>query len=349
MYDALLVVSFGGPEKPEDVMPFLENVTRGRGIPRERLLEVAEHYYQFGGKSPINEQCRALIAALRAEFARQQIELPIYWGNRNWHPLLADTLREMRADGVKHALAFATSAYSSYSGCRQYRENLAAAQMEVGEGAPEIDKLRVFYNHPGFVEACSARVQEALARFSRDERAGLRLVATAHSIPCSMAETSDYEKQLRETVRLVAAETSLDDWDLVYQSRSGPPAQPWLEPDILDHLRSLHAQGVNNVIVAPIGFTSDHMEVVFDLEMEARALAGQLSMKMERAGTAGTHPAFIRAIREIVEERLDPEKPKRAIGVFGPNHDFCPRNCCPAPQRPGTPRVSEVPSVSQQP
>ncbi len=348
MYDALLVVSFGGPEKPEDVLPFLENVTRGRGIPHERLLEVAEHYYHFGGKSPINDQCRALIEALRNEFEASHVNLPIYWGNRNWHPYLADTFRQMQSDGVKHALAFVTSAYSSYSGCRQYRENLAAAQIEIGNGAPAIDKLRVFYNHPGFIEACAARVREALAEFSEEERATVRLVATAHSIPLSMAETSAYEKQLRETARLVAAEVSIDAWDLVYQSRSGPPTQPWLEPDILDHLRALRGQGVRSVIVAPIGFTSDHMEVLFDLDTEARELAEQLGMKMVRAATAGTHPAFIRAIRELVEERLDLQKPRCAIGAFGPNHDFCPRNCCPAPQRPGRPPVSEVPSVSQQ-
>src|SRR5579884_640475 len=193
MYDAILLVSFGGPERPEDVLPFLENVTRGRGVPRERLLEVAEHYYHFGGKSPINDQNRALIEALRKELDEHDIRLPIYWGNRNWHPLLPDTMRQMRADGVGRALAFVTSAYSSYSGCRQYRENLAAARMEVGEGAPEIDKLRVFYNHPGFIKACADRIREALAQFSQDERESLRLIATAHSIPCSMAATSAYE------------------------------------------------------------------------------------------------------------------------------------------------------------
>ncbi len=343
MYDALLIVSFGGPEKPEDVLPFLENVTRGRAISRERLLQVAEHYYHFGGKSPINDQCRALVAALRAK-----IDLPVYWGNRNWHPFLPDTLRQMRTDGILHALAFATSAYSSYSGCRQYRENLAAAQIDAGEGAPAIDKLRVFYNHPGFIEANTARVREALTHFTNEERAALRLVVTAHSIPAAMAESCAYEQQLRETSQLIAREASLSDWDLVYQSRSGPPAQPWLGPDILDHLRSLHLEDVKNVLIAPLGFTSDHLEVLYDLDVEARALANHLGMKMVRAATAGTHPAFIQMICELVEERLDSAKPKRAIGVFGPNHDFCPRNCCPAPQRPGTPRASEVPSVSQQ-
>ncbi len=348
MYDSLLIVSFGGPEQPADVMPFLENVTRGRNIPCERLLDVAEHYYHFGGKSPINDQCRDLISALRPELERHGIRLPIYWGNRNWHPFLADTLRQMRDDGVKRALAFVTSAYSSYSGCRQYRENIAAAQAEVGPGAPSIDKLRVFYNHPGFIEACADRVREALTHFSPQERAALRLVSTAHSIPCSMAQTSDYEKQLRETSRLVAEAAGLGDWDLVYQSRSGPPTQPWLEPDVLDHLRKLSAQGMRNVIVTPLGFTSDHLEVLYDLDTEARELAAELGMKMIRAGTAGIHPAFISAIRELIAERLWPGVRKSAIGLFGPNHDLCPSDCCPAPQRAGKPPASEVPAVSQQ-
>ena len=348
MYDAVLIVSFGGPEKPEDVMPFLENVTRGRNIPHERLLEVAKHYLHFGGKSPINDQCRELISALKAELSGHGILLPIYWGNRNWHPLLADTLREMRNDGIEHALAFVTSAYSSYSGCRQYRENLAAAQIEVGERAPAIDKLRVFYNHPGFVEACADRVRESLSTWSFENRSQVRLVVTAHSIPCSMAQTSAYEQQLRETARLVAETVGLAHWDLVYQSRSGSPGQPWLGPDILDHLRNLRAAGVENVLVAPLGFTSDHMEVLYDLDTEARELAAELGMKMVRAATAGSHPAFIKAVRELIEERLRENEPRRAIGSFGPNHDFCPRGCCPAPQRPGRPLASEAPSVSQQ-
>jgi ferrochelatase len=334
MYDAVLVVSFGGPEKPEDVLPFLENVTRGRNVPRVRLLEVAEHYYHFGGKSPINDQCRALMAALRNELAERGPDLPVYWGNRNWHPLLADTLRRMRDDGVRHAAAFVTSAYSSYSGCRQYRENIAAARAEVGEGAPKVDKLPVFYNHPGFIEACADRVGEALGPFSRDEPNSFRLVISAHSIPCSMAETSDYEKQLRETSRLVAAAAGLDRWDLAFQSRSGPPGQPWLGPDILDHLRKLQDEGVRNVLIAPLGFVSDHLEVLYDLDVEAAALAHELGMKFVRAATVGTHPAFISMIRQLIAE---------------PNRDLCPQDCCPAPSRAGRAPVLEVPSVSQRP
>lgn len=331
MYDALLIVSFGGPERREDVLPFLENVTRGRGVPQERLLAVAEHYYHFGGKSPINDQNRALIEALR-----NHIALPIYWGNRNWDPFLTDALRQMRADGVRHALAFITAAYSSYSSCRQYRENIAAAQREVGEGAPAIDKIRAFYNHPKFIEACADRVREALDQFSETPLC----VATAHSIPLSMAATSGYETQLRETMRLVAEASHTDGWDLVYQSRSGAPGQPWLEPDILDQLRKLHQQGVRNVLAAPLGFVSDHLEVRYDLDFEAYNLAHELGMKFVRAGTAGTHPAFVEMIRELVEERTGTGSPKRAIGRFGPSHDECPVDCCPAPQRPGILRVS---------
>ena len=355
MYDALLVVSFGGPEKPEDVMPFLENVTRGRNIPRQRLEEVAEHYYHFGGKSPINEQNRSLIDALRGEFATHGVDLPIYWGNRNWFPTLPEALSDMRQAGVKKALAFMTSAYSSYSGCRQYRENIQAAQIEIGPGAPEVHKLRVFYNHPGFIDACADRVQSALAQLNGDTA---HLVVTAHSIPLSMAETSNYQKQLLETARLVAEKTGLEQWDLVYQSRSGPPSQPWLEPDILDHLRSLHLNGVRNVIVAPLGFISDHMEVLFDLDTEAADLAHELGMNLVRAETVGTHPAFVSAIRELVSERMVPDAPKLAIGQFGPNHDVCPANCCPAPQRPqssppaarseaDTPPASAIPAASR--
>lgn len=332
MYDSLLLVSFGGPEKPEDVMPFLRNVTRGRNIPEERLLEVAEHYYHFGGRSPINDQNRALMAALREELDRAGILLPIYWGNRNWSPYLSDALRQMAGDGRKHALALMTSAYSSYSGCRQYRENVAAAQAEVGDNAPAVDKLRVFYNHPGFIEACADRVAEAQTSLG-GPAADAHLVVTAHSIPCSMAETSNYELQLRETARLVAERAGMANWDLVYQSRSGPPTQPWLEPDILDHLRTLAGNGAREVIVAPLGFISDHLEVLFDLDTEAVALAQELGLHMVRAGTAGTHPAFIRALRELIEERLVPGTERLALGLYPPNHDVCPVNCCPAPTR----------------
>jgi len=348
-YDALLIVSFGGPEKGDDVLPFLENVTRGRGIPRERLLEVAEHYYRFGGKSPINDQCRALIAALQAELDRCGIQLPVYWGNRNWHPLLPDTLSRMRDAGIRHALAFVTSAYSSYSGCRQYRENIAAAQAEVGEGAPAVDKLRAFYNHPGFIEASADKLRNALSRFTPDTNGEVRLVFTAHSIPCSMSETSPYIAQLRETSRLVGESAGISQWDLVFQSRSGPPTQPWLGPDILDHLRELHFAGIRKVVVAPVGFISDHLEVLYDLDTEAADLARELGMDLVRAETVGTHPAFMEMIVQLIAERLSPAGPKLAIGAFSPNHDVCPAGCCPPPRKAGKPPASEVPSALPRP
>lgn len=333
-YDALLLVSFGGPEGPDDVMPFLENVLRGRNVPRERMLEVAEHYNHFGGVSPINAQNRALIDALREEFRSAGLKLPIYWGNRNWHPLLPDTLRQMRDDGVRRAIAFFTSSFSSYSGCRQYRENVAAAQQAVGEGAPQVDKLRAFYNHPGFIEPMIDRVREALEKIPAERRSAARLVFTAHSIPTSMAAGCKYEQQLREASGLVAAALGRDDFDLVYQSRSGPPTQPWLEPDVNDKLRELSAAGVRDAVVIPIGFISDHMEVMYDLDDEAAKTAQGLGLNMVRAGTVGTHPRFVRMIRELVEERIRGEGERPALGILGPSHDVCPVDCCPAPQRP---------------
>jgi protoporphyrin/coproporphyrin ferrochelatase len=347
MYDAILLVSFGGPEQPADVIPFLERVTAGRNIPLERLAEVAEHYYHFGGKSPINDQCRMLIEALRQELDSASIKLPIYWGNRNWHPLLEDTLRQMYKEGVRRALALMTSAYSSYSGCRQYRENIVAAQQALGSEAPIVDKIRVFYNHPGFITACADRVKEAVSQLNSGDRPA-RLVATAHSIPSSMAETSNYERQLRETTRLVAEAANLKDWDLVYQSRSGPPSQPWLAPDILDHLRDLKARGVDDIVIAPVGFISDHMEVLYDLDTEARDLAHELGLKVVRAATVGTHPAFVLALRQLIQERLEPgAAPRLAVGAYGPNHDICPPNCCPAPVRAGRPPVLATQTSSQ--
>jgi len=324
-YDAVLILSFGGPERTEEVLPFLENVTRGRGIPRERLLEVAEHYYHFGGKSPINEQNRLLIAALEKELAQHGPALPVYWGNRNWRPLLADTLREMQADGVRRALAFVTSVFSSYSGCRQYLEDIERARASAGPGAPEVHKLRTFYNHPGFIEPMAERVRAA-----REHLPSSRLFFTAHSIPMSMAKCCDYERQLQEACRLVAEQAGCPEWRLVYQSRSGAPGQPWLEPDVLDALREIPSGA--EVILAPIGFISDHMEVLYDLDTEARELADQLGLKMVRAGTVGVHPKFISMIRELIHERVGQAEP-RAMGIFGPSHDVCAADCCPAPAR----------------
>jgi ferrochelatase len=334
-FDAVLVVSFGGPEGPEDVMPFLENVTRGRGVPRERLEEVAHHYERFGGVSPINQQNRALVEALRLELDAHGIGLPVYLGNRNWHPLVADTLNEMAGDGVERALAFFTSSLSSYSGCRQYRENLFDAQTAVGPSAPEVLRTRVFYNHPGFVEANADHVAAALATLDPQRRHRARVVFTAHSIPVAMARRCRYEDQLAECARLVAERAGAASYDVVYQSRSGSPAVPWLGPDVGDHLRELAAAGVREVVLSPVGFVSDHMEVIYDLDVEAREIADELGLELVRAPTAGTHPAFVSMIRELIQERLDPERPKRAVGRHGPSHDVCPPLCClPGNRRP---------------
>ncbi|HET9299441.1 MAG TPA: ferrochelatase [Candidatus Polarisedimenticolaceae bacterium] len=329
-FDSFLLLSFGGPEKLEDVLPFLQNVLRGRNVPEERMREVAHHYELFGGRSPINDQNRALIAALGAELHGKGPDLPVYWGNRNWHPLLADTLRQMAAEGRRRALALVTSAYSSYSGCRQYREDVERARGEVGAAAPEVEKLRAFFNHPGFVEANADAVRAALSELPQ-----ARLVFTAHSVPVSMAAGSDYEAQLGEVARLVAEAVGRVEWDLAYQSRSGPPGQPWLEPDVKDHLTALQARGVTEVALAPVGFVSDHMEVVYDLDTDARQHCESIGIRMVRAATAGRHPAFVSMIRELVLERTG-GAPRRALGRLGPRSDSCPADCCPAPA--GRPR-----------
>ena len=341
-YDALLLVSFGGPEGPDDVLPFLANVTRGRGVPPQRLAEVAEHYLRFGGVSPINGQNRALLAALRADLAQHGVDLPVYWGNRNWDPSFADALRQMRADGVQRAVAFITSAYASYSGCRQYRENLAAAAAEVGAGGPRMDKLRHYFNHPGFVETMTATTMAALEDLPADLRAGAHLAFVTHSIPVAMAATSGpdggaYEEQHRETARLVtdavrAAGGGDHPWALVYCSRSGPPELPWLEPDVNDHLEGLAASGTPAVVAVPIGFVSDHMEVAFDLDTEAAATAAALGVAFTRASTAGTDPRFVAMVRDLVLERAAVERDEPAarasLGTLGPSHDMCPAGCC---------------------
>ncbi len=334
-YDALLIVSFGGPEKADEVMPFLELVLRGKNIPRPRLLEVAEHYYHFGGASPINQQIRELIQALESELRQHGPHLPIYWGNRNWHPFLGETLRHMQQDGVRQALAFVTSAFSSYSGCRQYREAIEAARQEVGAGAPVIHKMRCFFNHPNFIQAMQQRVEDALGQIPAPRRAQARVVYTAHSIPQSMAQTSRYVEQLQEASRMVSARLGRSDDPLVFQSRSGPPGQPWLEPDILDYLRRLHAAaGACDVVIVPIGFFSDHMEVIYDLDTQARDLCRQLGINMVRAVTAGTHPLIITMIRDLMLERMEEGREKATVGQFGALPDFCPEDCCLPPARP---------------
>jgi ferrochelatase len=337
-YDALLLVSFGGPEGPDDVLPFLRNVTRGRDIPDERLAQVAEHYAHFGGVSPINEQNRALLDAIGKEFAGRSLDLPLYWGNRNWQPYLVDTVRAMRDAGVRRALAFVTSAYSSWSGCGQYLDDLGRACAEVGPDAPEIHKIRHYFDHPGFIEPTVDAVRAALAQLA-DPQA--RLVFTAHSIPTVMAEVSGkvtnavgfrYQAQLREAARLVAQRIDPEpEWDLVWQSRSGPPQVPWLDPDINDHLRALRAHGVPAVVVSPIGFISDHLEVRWDLDVEAARTAAEIGLGYARAATPGTDPRFVAMVAELVTERLDPTVHRRHLGDL-PTWDHCRPGCCAVPR-----------------
>jgi ferrochelatase len=352
-YDAFLLLSFGGPEHPDDVLPFLRNVTRGRGVPDDRLAEVAEHYYHFGGVSPINQQCRELLAAIHAELAAHGPALPTYWGNRNWQPMLVDTVAQMRDDGITAALAFATSAYGGYSSCRQYWEDVDAARAKVGAGAPRIAKLRHFHDHPGFVEPHADGARAALAALDPTHRDTTRLVFTAHSIPTSMAASAGpdgglYTAQLRETAALVHALAAPElPWDLVWQSRSGPPQVPWLAPDVNEHLRELAAAGVTDVVVSPIGFVSDHLEVIWDLDNEAAATAAELGLGYARAATPGVDPRFVAMVRDLVRERVDPAGagPRRELGTLR-HWDVCPLTCCPTPRRPGDARDAAAASVS---
>jgi protoporphyrin/coproporphyrin ferrochelatase len=338
-YDAFLLVSFGGPEGPADVMPFLENVTRGRGVPRERLAEVAHHYEMFGGVSPINQQCRDLLAAIEKDFAASGLDLPLYWGNRNWHPYLADTVATMAADGVRHAIAFVTSAYGSYSSCRQYLDDIEAARQQAGPGAPAVDKIRHYFNHPGFIGPFVESTRAAIESLSPAAQPDAPLVFTAHSVPESMAAASGpagglYPAQLAEAARLVAGGVAVGGperaWRLVYQSRSGPPSVPWLGPDVCDHLADLAAAGAPGAVLVPVGFVSDHVEVRYDLDVEAAQLGQRLGLPLARAATPGTHPRFVSMVTELVRERAPGERPagERALGFMAPGPDRCPDGCC---------------------
>lgn len=333
----MLLLSFGGPDGPDDVMPFLANVVGGRPVPPERLEQVAAHYMLFGGRSPINAANRALLAALQSEFASHGRPRPVYWGNRNWKPYVADAVAQMRDDGVERAAVFVTSAYSSYSSCRQYLEDLERARKEVGAGAPESVKLRPYFNHPGFVEPLAEGLRAALT----EAGAGVPVLMSAHSIPESMAATCDYEGQLRETATLVAAAAGVPEgrWRLVYQSRSGPPAQPWLGPDLLDVIAGLPA-GTTRVVVAPIGFVSDHMEVVYDLDTQARDAAAARGVRLVRSPTPGGHPRFVHMVCELIAELEDPEgSSPLSCGPSAPAPSPCRPGCCPPPHRPGRGRI----------
>jgi ferrochelatase len=341
-YDALLLVSFGGPERPEDVVPFLENVTRGRGVPRARLEEVGEHYLRFGGRSPINDQNRAFLAALREDLAAGGIDLPVYWGNRNWEPYLTDTVQQMKDDGVRRVACLLTSAYSSYSGCRQYRENLADAAAAAGPGAPRLDRLRHYFNHPGFVEPMVDATFTALAELPAAVRHDAHLAFVTHSIPLAMNDVSGPEGGAYVAQHMSVVETIVEQVrqetghryanELVYCSRSGAPHVPWLEPDVNDHLESLARQGVAGVVVVPLGFVSDHMEVVFDLDTEARATAERVGLPFVRAATAGVDPRFVAMVRELLVERAAAERgedvARAAVGRLEPSWDVCPAGCC---------------------
>lgn len=321
-FDSILLVSFGGPEKPDEVMPFLENVVKGRNVPRERLEEVAEHYYEFGGKSPINDQNREIIKELSKELHSRGIELPIYFGNRNWNPFIEEALLEMKKDGRINALAFFTSMFSCYSGCRQYRENIHNAQAKI-ENPPQVQKLRFAFNHPKFILAYKELIQDALT--NEKSEGAPHIIFTAHSIPSAMAGGCSYEVQLNEAARLIADGR---EYTVCYQSRSGSPHVPWLEPDVLDVIKELAEKGIKELLISPIGFVSDHMEVLYDLDVEAKELANELNIKLIRSKTASNHPLFISMIADLIEERLGLKNSKDSIGNLPAWHDVCPEQCC---------------------
>lgn len=352
-YDGVLLLSFGGPEKPDDVMPFLRTVTAGRGIPDERLAAVAEHYYSFGGKSPINDQNRALLSALRSELDRREVTTPLLWGNRNFHPFVTDTLREAHEAGMRRVLTIVTSAYSSYSSCRQYREDLAAAvQTLADEGREiEVDKVRPYFNHPGFSRVNARHVTEAVRALGRSEQVRsddeVRLVFVTHSIPQGIDDTSGpgdgegnaYRRQHLALAAAITEEVNATlgrrlDHELVYCSRSGPPTQPWLEPDVNDALRALSGEGVKTVVVAPIGFVSDHMEVRFDLDTEAAQTSADVGLEMVRVPTVGTDPEFVSGLVDLAFERATQARGQAPSAVPSwPRSDvfppICRPGCCP--------------------
>lgn len=347
-YDAVLLLSFGGPEKMEDVRPFLENVTRGRGIPPERLDVVGEHYREFGGRSPLNDLNREIIANLRAHLAAEGPDLPVYFGNRNWHPMLEDAVERMSRDGIRNVLVFATSAWAGYSGCRQYHEDIARARMHLDAvGLPQVrlERLRGFHDHPLFIGAFADACRDAFGRLPEDRRDGARLIFTAHSIPVSddlksgpAAEGGNlYTRQIAESCQLIAGKLGVADWDLVWQSRSGPPHIPWLEPDIVDHVEAKVAEGLRAAVVCPVGFVSDHIEVAWDLDSELRDEMAHHDIVIERAATPGPTDAFTRMIGELIRERVDGAEARRLGGQpqLGSSADGapCAGDCCIPPER----------------
>ena len=328
-YDAVLLVSFGGPDRAEDVRPFLEYFFRDKPGPPDRIDKAAAHYEAIGGASPINLQTQELLRTLVGELRTHGHDLPVYWGNRYWHPMLNETVQHMTDDGIQHALAFATSAFGSYPSCREYLEAIEAARISVGEKAPQIDKLRLFFNHPRFITAATERVQEAIDELPEERRPSARLLFTAHNIPQRMADTAPYMEQIEETSRLVAERLGRDDWDLAYQSGPAQPRIPWLSPTLEEKIAELHKTGkTDTLVIIPIGFLSDHMEVIYDLDIKAAGLCEELGIVHSRASTVGCHPEFITMIRELIEERLldQPERP--AIGRLEAAPDTCRADCC---------------------
>ena len=331
-FDSLLLLSFGGPERPDDVMPFLRNVTKGRGVPDERLTVVAEQYALFGGKSPINDLNRELLRSLQGELAARGHDIPAFWGNRNWDPFVSDVVETLRTQGHSSTVCLVTSAFSSYSGCRQYHEDLDKARSLV-QDAPEIDRVRVFWNHPDFLGTAAELLAETRDKANLPKETPV--LHTAHSLPISMAATSDYESQLSEAARIVHELAGMEGPnEVVYQSRSGPPSVPWLEPGIDGRLQQLADDGITEVLVHPLGFVADHMEVLFDLDTQASGIAKNSGINMVRTPTVGTHPRFVSMLVDLVEEAAGLRADRPALGDAGPRPDICSVDCCPAPSRP---------------
>ena len=333
-YDALLLVAFGGPEQPADVEPFLERVAAGRSIPPDRLSEVADRYLSVGGRSPLNARMRALLSAVRAELTVRHIDLPVFWGNRNAAPLLADAVAEMAAAGVERALAWTASPYSSYSTCRQYGEDLVAARSTVGDGAPTIHMIRRHHDHPGLLEPAADRLSEALARLPEDRRNRAHLLFSAHSIPTALGDTCDYVAQVREAARLVAAlvdPAGHHPHEVVWQSRSGPRRVPWLEPDVADRIEALAEDGVDAVAVSPIGFPVENFEIAWDLDTDASRRAEAVGVAFARAAAVDDDPRFASMVVDLAVERLDGTAggPRRGAGAMGIGPDTCAGDCCP--------------------